>query len=105
CEDCIWLDKLQAGMAQTVTDFRMERCAHDNGVHRRDFVLEGARPVVLRYRSRGAEPRFESDIRIRNVWLGSDSSTCSDRQYRVADLLVSEGRPLPCAHQSERSKS
>ena len=78
---------------------------NEHRVQRENLVLEGSRPMVLRYRSGKAEPRPESHIRIRDLWLGSDSGTCSDRQNRMADLLVSQRWLLPCAHQSECPQS
>jgi len=80
-------------------------CTNEHRIQRQDLVLEGTRPMVLRYCSGGAEPRPESDIRNRDLWLGSDSSACSNRQNRVADFLVSQRRTLPCAHQGKCSKS
>jgi hypothetical protein len=80
-------------------------CPNEDRIQRQDLVLEGPRPLVLRDRSRQAEPRPESDIRIRDLWLGRDSGSGAHRQNRVEDFLVSQRRPLPCAHQSECPKS
>jgi hypothetical protein len=62
--------------------------ADDYRVYRQDFLLERTRPVVLRDRASRAEPRHQSYIWIRDVWLGRDSSPCAGRQNRVADVIV-----------------
>ncbi len=48
---------------------------HEHRVQRQNLVLAWPLPLLLRYRSGGAERRPESHIRIRDVWLGNDSRT------------------------------
>ncbi len=49
--------------------------------------------MVLRYHSGEAVPRPESHIRIRDVWLGHDSGTCSDRKSEwKTSLFPKDGR-------------
>jgi len=91
--------------SRTQTVGRLIYGNNDHRVQRQNLVLAWPRPMVLRYRSGEAEPRPESHIRIRDLWLGNDSGRCSDRQNRVEDFHVSQGWPLHCAHQSECPKS
>ena len=48
-------------------------------VQRQNLVLKRTRPLVLHYRSGGAEQRPERHIRLRDLRVGSDFSQCSDR--------------------------
>jgi hypothetical protein len=76
-------------------------CINEYRVQWQHLVLAWPRPMVLRYRSSRAVPRPESHFRSSDVWLGNDPGSCSDRQKRVEDFLVSQRWPLHCAHQSE----